>query len=139
MVYSILLSMILLLSTIYSCPKSLNVAFATLQPLVVSILSERRAFQPYGICGGEPAARGVNLLYLAKDDRTISLGGKNTVNVQSGDRLTIHTPGNLIACCMLTSDSIVRLDPSTSWKAERAYLRAREDLFFSSILLMRTF
>ena len=26
-------------------------------------------------------------------DRTVSLGGKNTVDVVAGDRLTIHSPG----------------------------------------------
>lgn len=63
------------------------------KPLTISILSERRAFQPYGMKGGEPGSRGVNLLTLAKDKRTISLGGKNTVNVLPGDVLTILTPG----------------------------------------------
>lgn len=63
------------------------------KPLVVSILSERRAFQPYGMAGGENGARGQNLLYYAQDQRTVSLGGKNTVSVAPGDRLTIFTPG----------------------------------------------
>lgn len=59
----------------------------------MSILSERRAFQPYGLCGGQPGARGLNLLFLRSADRLVSLGGKNTVSVLSGDRLTIYTPG----------------------------------------------
>lgn len=63
------------------------------KPLVVSILSERRAFQPYGMAGGENGARGQNLLYYAQEQRTVSLGGKNTVSVAPGDRLTIFTPG----------------------------------------------
>jgi hypothetical protein len=67
------------------------------QPLIVSILSERRAFQPFGLCGGGPGARGQNLLTLAggagAEARTISLGGKNTVHVARGDRLSILTPG----------------------------------------------
>jgi 5-oxoprolinase (ATP-hydrolysing) len=61
--------------------------------LIVSILSERRAFQPYGLLGGECGASGLNLLFFAKDQRTINLGGKNTVAVTKGDRLTIFTPG----------------------------------------------
>jgi len=61
--------------------------------LTVSILSERRAFQPFGLEGGHPGARGLNLLKFADDQRTISLGGKNSVNVRKGDRLTIMTPG----------------------------------------------
>eukprot|EP00981_Chlorochromonas_danica_P003519 scaffold659_cov192-Ochromonas_danica.AAC.32 len=63
------------------------------KPLTVSILSERRAFQPYGLYGGQPGARGLNLLFLRSADRLVSLGGKNTVSVLSGDRLTIYTPG----------------------------------------------
>ena len=69
------------------------------QPLVVSILSERRAFQPYGMEGGAPGARGLNLLWTggggsgSASRRMISLGGKNTVEVFPGDRLTVFSPG----------------------------------------------
>lgn len=35
----------------------------------------------------------MNLLRFAEDARTISLGGKNTISVQPGDRLLIHSPG----------------------------------------------
>lgn len=60
---------------------------------MVSILSERRAFQPYGMAGGLPGARGLNLVRFAEDGRTISLGGKNTISLNAGDRLTICSPG----------------------------------------------
>lgn len=63
------------------------------RPLTVSILSERRAFQPYGMNGGCPGTRGLNLLKFSKDSRTISLGGKNSLNVNAGDTLTIMSPG----------------------------------------------
>lgn len=63
-----------------------------LQPMTVSILSERRAFQPYGLLGGEPGARGMNLL-TRKDGRVLNLGGKNTVDVSPHEILTIYTPG----------------------------------------------
>jgi 5-oxoprolinase (ATP-hydrolysing) len=63
------------------------------RPLVVSILSERRSFQPYGLAGGKPGARGLNLLVFARGDRAVNLGSKNTVAVDRGDRLIIHTPG----------------------------------------------
>lgn len=63
-----------------------------LQPMTVSILSERRAFQPYGLSGGEPGARGMNLLTRA-DGRVLNLGGKNTVDVAPHEILTIYTPG----------------------------------------------
>jgi len=61
------------------------------EPLIVSILSERRSFQPFGMCGGFPGARGLNL--LRRSGKVISLGGKNTVEVFAGDSLTIHSPG----------------------------------------------
>ena len=64
------------------------------EPLVVSILSERRAFQPFGLSGGLPGARGLNLLRRdGGTGQTISLGGKNTVEVVAGDVLTILSPG----------------------------------------------
>jgi N-methylhydantoinase B/oxoprolinase/acetone carboxylase alpha subunit len=77
------------------------------QPLVVSILSERRSFQPYGLHGGLPGQRGLNLLRMASsatssddgagggncDGKVVSLGGKNTVHVNKHDALTIYSPG----------------------------------------------
>lgn len=87
------------------------------RPLVVSILSERRAIPPYGmagacccptqqslpptapdvhtlarIAGGQPGARGLNLV-VRRDGRTQSLGGKNTIELGAGDRIVIMTPG----------------------------------------------
>lgn len=61
-------------------------------PLLVSILSERRALRPYGLEGGGAGARGVNTLVRA-DGRSINLGGKATVAVAPGDLLRIETPG----------------------------------------------
>ncbi|CAM9536473.1 unnamed protein product [Pylaiella littoralis] len=63
------------------------------KPLTVSVLSERRAFRPWGLAGGLPAERGLNFLRFRAGGRTVSLGGKNTVAVDAGDRLTILTPG----------------------------------------------
>lgn len=61
-----------------------------MQPLTVSILSERRSFQPYGMAGGEGGQRGLNLLFIRGGEggeyRVVSLGGKNTVSVSRGDR-----------------------------------------------------
>lgn len=51
------------------------------RPLVVSILSERRSFQPYGLEGGEPGLRGLNHLQFTREGRLVNLGGKNTVQV----------------------------------------------------------
>ncbi|RLN20764.1 hypothetical protein BBJ28_00012718 [Nothophytophthora sp. Chile5] len=63
-----------------------------LEAMTVSILSERRAFQPYGLAGGAPGARGLNLL-RRRDGRSVNLGGKNTVDVLPGEVLTLFTPG----------------------------------------------
>jgi len=79
-----------------------------LQPLQVSILSERRTRQPYGMEGGEPGALGKNTWikqprkedgdYLEGDNtplkpRNVNIGGKATVFMGKGDRLLIETPG----------------------------------------------
>lgn len=58
----------------------------------VSILSERRAFAPYGLEGGEDGKRGQNL-WVKKGGRTINLGGKNTALMGVGDRMVVMSPG----------------------------------------------
>ena len=82
------------------------------QPLIVSILSERRALAPYGMAGGECGKKGLNILYQYQKQkekendimneenichihnyRKINIGAKNTVSVQPHDRLCIYTPG----------------------------------------------
>ncbi|XP_037068536.1 5-oxoprolinase-like [Pollicipes pollicipes] len=62
------------------------------KPLTLSILTERRVFQPYSLDGGAPGARGQNLL-LKHDGRTISLGAKTSVLVSTGDTFRLLTPG----------------------------------------------
>ncbi|EEB06925.1 oxoprolinase [Schizosaccharomyces japonicus yFS275] len=69
-------------------------------PLMVSILSERRVYHPYGLKGGEPAERGKNIWLrnrkLSNGElsvRRINLGGKNTCNMMPGDHFIIYTPG----------------------------------------------
>ncbi|KAL4875815.1 Hydantoinase B/oxoprolinase-domain-containing protein [Aspergillus karnatakaensis] len=56
------------------------------------VLSERRVFQPYGMAGGQPAARGVNL-WIRSSGQVINVGGKASCHVKAGDRLRICTPG----------------------------------------------
>ena len=63
-----------------------------LEPLNVAILSERRVFAPYGLAGGAPGGRGVNLFYC-NDGKVINLGAKNEILAQPGERLRIMTPG----------------------------------------------
>lgn len=62
-----------------------------LRPLTVSILSERRALQPFGLNGGQPGSRGINL--LIRKNGVVNLGSKSTVAVEAGDRLKLLTPG----------------------------------------------
>jgi len=62
------------------------------------VLCERRAFEPYGLAGGGPGARGLNILGkrdsgAAGGRRRISLGGKNSLRTEAGDVLTLFTPG----------------------------------------------
>ncbi|KAI1370860.1 hydantoinase B/oxoprolinase [Hypoxylon crocopeplum] len=61
-------------------------------PIKVSILSERRAFAPYGLEGGEDGKRGRNL-WIKKNRRIINLGGKNTAMMDAGDRIIVESPG----------------------------------------------
>ncbi|KAH8678956.1 Hydantoinase B/oxoprolinase-domain-containing protein [Tricladium varicosporioides] len=61
-------------------------------PIKASILSERRAFRPYGLMGGGDGKRGENL-WIKKNGRVINLGGKNTAMMEKGDRIVIQSPG----------------------------------------------
>lgn len=62
------------------------------KPVTISVLTERRVLKPYGMAGGEPAKRGLNLL-VKKDGRVINLGGKTAVDVDTGDIFSMKTPG----------------------------------------------
>ncbi|KAJ5919009.1 hypothetical protein N7466_009952 [Penicillium verhagenii] len=69
-------------------------------PVQVSILSERRVHPPYGLEGGENGICGQNLwIRLVQrpdgewEERLINLGGKNSVQMQPGERIIIQTPG----------------------------------------------
>jgi 5-oxoprolinase (ATP-hydrolysing) len=62
-------------------------------PLTVTILSQRRKYQPYGCQGGEAGKSGENLLWQAGDKEPQLLGGSFQKNVKAGDRLEIKTPG----------------------------------------------
>ncbi|KAF9787777.1 Hydantoinase B/oxoprolinase [Thelephora terrestris] len=79
-----------------------------LQSLQVSMLSERRTRQPYGMDGGEPGALGRNtwVKRARREDgdypegtqgepepRKINIGGKATILMGKGDILLIETPG----------------------------------------------
>ncbi|MEM7311664.1 MAG: hydantoinase B/oxoprolinase family protein [Planctomycetota bacterium] len=63
-----------------------------LQPLDVSIVSQRRERAPYGIAGGAAGATGRNTLVLA-DGTVRKLPGRIHFRANSGDVLRIETPG----------------------------------------------
>jgi 5-oxoprolinase (ATP-hydrolysing) len=58
-----------------------------LEPLTVSLLSERRSRAPFGLAGGEAGATGRNL------HNGVELPGHASFDVAAGDRLRIETPG----------------------------------------------
>jgi 5-oxoprolinase (ATP-hydrolysing) len=58
-----------------------------LEPMRVSILSQRRVRAPFGLAGGSPGARGRNL------HQGRELPGSCSLDVAAGDRLRIETPG----------------------------------------------
>jgi N-methylhydantoinase B len=58
-----------------------------LQAAQITLLTERRLLAPWGLAGGSPGAKGINLL----DDAVVP--GKVFFTAQRGQRLTIKTPG----------------------------------------------
>ena len=67
--------------------------FEFLEPLDVSILSQRRATQPYGLQGGQAGQSGRNTVTRRGSDQVETLGGVAQLRVNEGDRITIETPG----------------------------------------------
>ena len=57
----------------------------------ITLLTERRVLSPYGIKGGQPGSTGKNI--IIRDGDEISLPGKGSIDLISGDILSIHTPG----------------------------------------------
>jgi 5-oxoprolinase (ATP-hydrolysing) len=63
-----------------------------LKPAAVSILSERRAYSPYGIKEGKPGKCGENLLRKS-DGSTVSLRHRESLRINAGESIIIKTPG----------------------------------------------
>jgi N-methylhydantoinase B/oxoprolinase/acetone carboxylase alpha subunit len=63
-----------------------------LKPAVVSILSERRVYAPYGIKGGGPGKKGLNL-HRKSDGEIKVLGNREVLKVDKEDSIIIETPG----------------------------------------------
>jgi len=61
-------------------------------PATVTLLTERRRSQPYGLSGGKPGEPGINTL-TDEQGNTTELPAKTTLDIQPGQTLTIHTPG----------------------------------------------
>lgn len=62
------------------------------KPVTLSVLTERRAIQNYGMEGGEPGKLGLNLLKRA-DGHIINLGAKTAIEIKPGDVFSMLTPG----------------------------------------------
>jgi N-methylhydantoinase B len=56
-----------------------------------SLITERRRLQPYGLAGGEPGARGENV--LIREGIAHPLPGKGVIALQEDDVLSLRTPG----------------------------------------------
>lgn len=63
-----------------------------LQPMTMSILSERRTLHPYGMAGGGEGACGRNLL-IRESGIVVNMGGRCSGPMDVGERLRIETPG----------------------------------------------
>ena len=63
-----------------------------LMPSVVSVISERRRYAPYGVKGGGSGLRGVNLL-RKNTGEIVRLPHRFTLKVSKGDSIIIKTPG----------------------------------------------
>jgi len=65
-----------------------------LEDCTVSLITERRVSQPWGLWGGEPGAVGENWLLPGGDEtRAERLADKCTVHLKSGDVVRMLTPG----------------------------------------------
>ena len=63
-----------------------------LKPATVSILSERRAYPPYGLKGGKPGKCGENLLRKS-DGSVVSLKNREVLHINVNESIIIKTPG----------------------------------------------
>jgi N-methylhydantoinase B/oxoprolinase/acetone carboxylase alpha subunit len=65
-----------------------------LEDCTVSLITERRISQPWGLAGGGPGAPGENwMLHGGAEDRAERLPDKCTVRLHAGDILRMLTPG----------------------------------------------
>lgn len=65
-------------------------------PLTFGLITERRVHQPFGMHGGENGECGANYWVQNQGDGTerwVNIGPRGQVNMKTGDRCVIHTPG----------------------------------------------
>jgi len=65
--------------------------YEMLADTAVTVLSERRVRQPYGVQGGQPGACGRNV--VTRDGRAETVRGKMSIQLGAGDRLRVESPG----------------------------------------------
>lgn len=64
--------------------------------LKFSILSDRRVYRPYGMAGGLPGQKGLNVAYIYNEEGNldmVNLGGKAIIDLKPGEYIQINTPG----------------------------------------------
>ncbi|MEZ4670172.1 MAG: hydantoinase B/oxoprolinase family protein [Anaerolineae bacterium] len=64
-----------------------------LTPATITLNSERRVYQPYGLQGAAAGAAGVNQIVRRSNTQPMNASGKYTGMVSAGDRVVIETPG----------------------------------------------
>ncbi len=65
-----------------------------LEPCTVSMITERRRSQPWGLSGGGPASPGENwLLRSGQESEAVELPDKVTLDAEAGDIIRMRTPG----------------------------------------------
>jgi 5-oxoprolinase (ATP-hydrolysing) len=62
------------------------------EAMTAAILSTRRETAPFGLEGGAPGAKGETTI-IRKNGKTIRLKGRDEIEVDTGDRIEIATPG----------------------------------------------
>jgi N-methylhydantoinase B len=72
--------------------EGLRRAYEFLSPAHVTLMTERRRLQPWGLLGGKPGASGANTL-RHRDGRSEALPAKASFQVEQGDTVIIYTPG----------------------------------------------
>ena len=57
----------------------------------LSLLTDRRETQPYGLSGGEPGSKGKCV--MLRDGKEMDLPSKGSFDLKKGDIIRIQTPG----------------------------------------------